>query len=137
MAYNQKGCGFMKIQKLKLTIYILTILMLVSITFISCSKRDENLYTAKAAGSSGDITVSVTITENKTIGTLLVDASSEDPEIGQVAARRIAKTIIAKQSLNINTISGAEETCQAVLKATELALKEAGLDTEALKKKEF
>lgn len=127
----------MKTQKLKLTIYILTLLMLVSITFISCSKRDENLYTAKAAGSSGDITVSVTITENKTIGTLLVDASSEDPEIGQVAARRIAKTIIAKQSLNINTISGAEETCQAVLKATELALKEAGLDTEALKKKEF
>lgn len=127
----------MKILKFKHTIYMLTILSLVSITLLSCSQKKENLYTAKAAGSSGDITVSVTITENKTIGTLLVDASSEDSEVEQVAARRIAKTIIAKQSLNINTISGAEKTCQAVLEATEIALKKAGLDTEALKKKEF
>lgn len=125
----------MKIQKLKHIIYILTLFTLVSFLFLSCSNKKEQVYTATAAGYSGDITVSVTITENKTIGTLLVDASGEDPEVGQVAARRIAKTIVAKQSLNINTIAGATKTCDAVLKAAEIALKEAGLDTEALKKK--
>ncbi|MDF2802614.1 MAG: FMN-binding domain protein [Anaerocolumna sp.] len=127
----------MKIKKLRHIIYILAFFTLVSFSFHSCSNKKEQVYTATATGNSGDITVNVTLTENKTIGTLLVDASAEDPEVGQVAARRIAKTIVAKQSLNINTISGAEKTCEAVLKATEMALKEAGVDTEALKKKEF
>lgn len=128
----------MKFKRLKNVLKILMIITLVSTVLFSCSnKKKDPVYSGTAAGYNSDITVQVTLTENRTVGTLLVDASKEDPEIGQVAARRIAKTIVAKQSLKIDAVSGATQSSEAVLKATEVALKEAGIDTETLKNKTY
>lgn len=127
----------MKIHLFKNRIKILIIISLVSIFLPSCNTKKEQIYSSTVAGYGGDITVSVTVTENQTVGSILVDASTEDPEIGQVAARRIAKTIIAKQSLKIDAISGATKSSEAVLKATETALDQAGIDTKSLKNKEY
>lgn len=128
----------MKSKILENRIKVFIIISLMSTFLLSCSNnKKEQVYSSTAAGYRGDITVNVTITENKTVGTLLVDASTEDPTVGQVAARRIAKTIVAKQSLNIDAISGATKSSDAVLKATEAALEQAGIDTKSLKNKEY
>ncbi len=116
------------------------LISLIGLLLPGCKNNDSSdaenkKYSASVAGYGGDVTVEVTATKTGKIGTLRVDASEETPEIGGAAASRMAKTIVAKQSLSIDTVSGATITCNAVLSAAESALKEAGIDTEALKDK--
>lgn len=115
--------------------FIYILIITVIITFTSCSDDTNKApkYSGKASGYGGEVSVTITLTENKKIGTLLIDASSESQEVGQVAARRVAKTIIAKQSLAIDAVSGATMSSKAVLQATEQALKEAGIDVNSYK----
>lgn len=134
----RKGSGYMQSKNVKNSINFFIIILLMSTFLLSCSNnKKEQVYSSTATGYGGDITVNVTITENRNVGTLLVDATSEDPSVGQVAARRIAKTIVAKQSLKIDAISGATKSSEAVLKATEAALGKAGIDTTTLKNKDY
>ncbi len=122
-------------KQMKYPILIASIFILLS----GCKKDgpDDKVkkFSATAAGYGGDVTVEVTLADTGKIGTLKVDASKETPEIGGAAAPRIAKTIVARQSLSVDSISGATITCDAVLNAAETALKQAGMDTEALKNK--
>lgn len=123
-----------KFQMKHIILFISIIGLFLSGCEIAASNNpDSKKYSASAAGYGGDVTVEVTTTKDGKIGTLKVDAPMETPDIGGVAASRMAKTIVSKQSLAIDTISGATITCQAVLNAAETALKQAGLDTEALK----
>jgi fumarate reductase flavoprotein subunit len=127
---------FIMFKQMKRCILVVSILgLFLTGCSLTTSKDPANKkYSASAVGYGGDVTVEITATENGKIGTLRVDASTESPEIGGTAAPRMAKTIIAKQSLDIDAISGATITCKAVLNAAETALKQAGIDTEALKK---
>lgn len=116
------------------------LISVLGLLLTGCNYRDSKdpankKFSATVAGYGGDVTVEVTATENGKIGSLKVDAPNETPDIGGTAAPRVAKTIVANQSLSIDTISGATITCDAVLNAAEIALRQAGLDTEALKKK--
>ncbi len=124
-------------KQMKQRILIVSILglFLTGCSLTSSKDPANKKFTASAVGYGGDVTVEVTATENGKIGTLRVDASTETPEIGGAAAPRMAKTIVAKQSLDIDAVSGATITCKAVLNAAETALRQAGLDTEALKGK--
>lgn len=120
--------------RLKSFILVISIGLCLPGCDLSSSKDPEKQkYTASATGYGGDVTVEVTTTKDGKIGTLKVDAPMETPDIGGVAATRVAKTIVINQSLSIDSISGATITCQAVLNAAETALKQAGIDTEALK----
>ncbi len=121
-------------------------LLIISLLFLSlfvmgCGNEAENdkvegkTYTATVQGYEGDVTVHVTVGEDGAINAINVDAPEETVEIGGAAAKKIAKAIIAEQSLAVDTVSGATITSNAVISATEAALKEAGVDTEALKKK--
>lgn len=130
----------MKIEIYKQTKWFILFACILSLYLSGCSfnssKDPENKkYSAAATGYGGDVTVEVTATVTGKIGTLKVDASKETPDIGGLAAPRIAKTIVAKQSLSIDAVSGATITSKAVLSAAETALKQAGIDTEALKDK--
>ncbi|WMJ89331.1 FMN-binding protein [Anaerocolumna sp. MB42-C2] len=138
--FNSKLTLNIKVHKLMgLKLYILpfliTALLLTGCSYINTKDTKVKKYSAAAAGYGGDVTVEVTAASTGKIGTLRVDASQETPDIGGKAASRMAKTIVAKQSLSIDSISGATITCKAVLSAAETALKEAGIDTEALKGK--
>ena len=126
-----------KLVGLKLIImpFLISALLLTGCSYINTKDSKIKKYSAAATGYGGDVTVEVTAASNGKIGTLRVDASQETPNIGGKAASRMAKTIVARQSLSIDSISGATITCKAVLTAAETALKEAGIDTETLKSK--
>lgn len=127
-------------KQFKFTILIISLCFL-SLFVMGCGNEAETdkvegkTYTATVKGYGGDVTVDVTVGDDGTINALNVDAPEETVEVGGKAATKIAKAIIAKQSLAVDTVSGATITSNAVISATESALKEAGVDTEALKKK--
>jgi len=91
---------------------------------------DGTTYTGTAQGYEGEVTVKVTVAKDGTINAIDVDAPDETKEVGGAAAPKVAKSIIANQSLAVDTVSGATITSNAVISATEAALKEAGIDTE-------
>lgn len=123
----------------KNVIYIITLIALSGVIFMGCKKEESDIvgktYKGKAAGYKGDVIVEVTVGDDYKINAINVNAKKEIPEIGGAAAPQVAKQIIAEQSLAVDTISGATMTSLAVITATENALKEAGVDTESLKKK--
>ncbi|MDO5522078.1 MAG: FMN-binding protein [bacterium] len=84
-------------------------------------------YTATAKGYSSDVTATVVITKDGKIDKVDVDASGETETIGQVAAPKIAADIVDKQTTNVDAVSGATYTSNAVLTAVKDALTKAGV----------
>ncbi|MDO5294883.1 MAG: FMN-binding protein [bacterium] len=84
-------------------------------------------YTATAKGYSSDVTATVVITKDGKIDKVDVDASGETETIGQVAAPKIAADIVDKQTTNVDTVSGATYTSNAVITAVKDALTKAGV----------
>lgn len=124
--------------KATITSLLLLTVVLLGGLLSGCAKSNTNsetkkTYTATAAGYGGDVTVEVALTDDGKIGSIDVDAPKETPEIGGTAAPKIAEAIVSKQSLTVDTVTGATVTSNAVIKATEEALKKGGADTEALK----
>lgn len=72
-------------------------------------------YSAKAAGI-GDVVVTMTFDTNK-ITDVVLDVSHETPNIGQAAAKQLKQFILKAQSADIDAVSGASITSQAVHKA--------------------
>ena len=74
-------------------------------------------YSSKAAGIGGDVIVTMTFDTNK-ITDVVIDASHETPGIGQKAAVELKKALLAGQSAQVDSVSGASITSGAVRKAT-------------------
>ncbi|SFK67904.1 FMN-binding domain-containing protein [Lachnospiraceae bacterium KH1T2] len=89
-------------------------------------------YTASAQGMESEVTVSITVDE-KSILEASVTADGETKEIGQAAAPTLAQQILDVQSENIDGVSGATRTTDAVRKACENCLAQAkGIDVSLL-----
>ena len=73
-------------------------------------------YSSKAAGIGGDVIVTMTFDTNK-ITDVVIDASHEPPGIGQKAAVELKKALLAGQSAQVDSVSGASITSGAVRKA--------------------
>ena len=73
-------------------------------------------YSSKAAGIGGDVIVTMTFDTNK-ITDVVIDASHETPGIGQKAAVELKKALLAGQSAQVDSVSGASITSGAVRKA--------------------
>ena len=73
-------------------------------------------YSSKAAGIGGDVIVTMTFDTNK-ITDVVIDASHETPGIGQKAAVELKKALLAGQSAQVDSVSGASITSDAVRKA--------------------
>ena len=87
-----------------------------------------------APGFGGDIVVSTTISDDGKIENVeIVDSSTETPELGQAAAPEVAQAIVDNQSLDVDGMSGATITSNAVKAAVEAAIVEKGLDVSAYK----
>ncbi len=73
-------------------------------------------YSASAQGLMGPVTVTMTFNESS-ITDVVIDASGETPEIGGVAAEKLAKQLLNMQGAEIDGVSGATVTGNAVKKA--------------------
>ncbi len=88
---------------------------------------DSLVLTGIAAGFGGDVTATVAIDENGVITDVTVDAPNETEGIGSAAAPKVAQAIVDAQSVNVDTVSGATLTSNAVIEAVTNALTEAGV----------
>lgn len=88
-------------------------------------------YEAALEGFHGDVKVIVTVSDNKIES---IDTKHSETEgVGDEAVKTITEQVLATQSLNVDTVSGATYSSTAVIGAITEALKQAGADIEALK----
>ena len=88
-------------------------------------------YTAQAVGY-GNLSVTVTVSEDA-IESVVIDGSEETPEIGGAAVEELASQVITNQGPEIDGVSGASLTSEAVRTATKMALEQAA-ETETSEK---
>ncbi|WP_108651345.1 NADH-dependent flavin oxidoreductase [Dongshaea marina] len=93
---------------------------------------NSGAYTAYGRGHNGDLPVTVTFSENKILD-ILVDSSNESDGIANPAFERIPQQILDGQTLNIDVISGATVSSQAVIDGVSNAVDLAGGNSEALR----
>lgn len=94
----------------------------------------DGVYTAKAQGNNGPLTVQTTIKGGK-IADVAILKQTETVGVADEALKQIPKRIVETQSLAVDAISGATHVSDAILAATEDCLKQAGGNIAALKAK--
>ncbi len=88
-------------------------------------------YETEAQGIFAPVKVSVTVNENEILS-VLIDVTGETPELGGIAAGKLSAAIREAQTPNVDAVSGATVTSNAVIKATTEALEKAGADISVL-----
>lgn len=89
-------------------------------------------YEGTAAGRNGDITVSVTVSEDA-ITAVEVTAQQETAGIADAALEQIPEKIVKTQSLGVDSVSGATITSEGIVNAVAAAVTLAGGDAQALR----
>ena len=90
-------------------------------------------YSATAKGMVSDVTVTITVDETSILSAT-VNADGETENIGKVAADKLAEQILAVQGQNIDGVSGATRTSDAVKQACEECIAQAkGIDVSLLR----
>ncbi|MEE3664146.1 FAD-dependent oxidoreductase [Brenneria sp. g21c3] len=92
-------------------------------------------YSAAQKGNEGIVGVTVTVDAQGVIKDIAVDASKETPELGGKAGPEVGKAIVEHQSLNVDGVTGATMTSNAVKKAVADALVKAGADVARYQQK--
>lgn len=92
-------------------------------------------YTAEAQGNGGMVPVTVEFDENKIIS-VVVGENNETPGIATPVLENFPNEIVEKQTLNIDAISGATVTSEALIAAVADCVTQAGGNAQALKDKE-
>lgn len=87
----------------------------------AAGKYTDGTHTASAYGMNGEVPVTVVV-ENGAIVSVTVGDHSETPGIGTMAAEQLPEKIIAAQSADVDVVSGATITSNAILKAVKIAL---------------
>ena len=85
-------------------------------------------YSGEAQGIFVPVKVMVQVSETE-IETVLIDATGETPELGGIAAEKMAMSIMKAQTPNVDTVSGATVTSNAIIAAATQALEKAGTKT--------
>lgn len=124
----------------KLLSSVLTLAMALGLAACSSSDTGSTTFTAgtyegTAPGRNGDITVSVTLSETE-ITDVTITAQQETEGIADPALEQIPSAIVAAQSTQVETVSGATITSQGIIDATNAALESAGVDPSTLTPKE-
>ena len=94
--------------------------------------EDATVYEATTPGHNAPITVAVTVSGDR-IEKVEVPVENETIGVGKVAIDRMTQRIVDEQSLAVDVVTGASITSRAILRGAEEALKDSGLDLEALK----
>ena len=80
------------------------------------SGGEARSFTSVAPGNGGNVTVTVTF-EGDTITDVAIDGPDETPEIGGAAIEVLGPAIVEAQSADVDSVSGATVTSEAVKKA--------------------
>ncbi|MEE3487230.1 MAG: FAD-binding protein [Bulleidia sp.] len=90
----------------------------------AAGKYTTGTYTAQAKGHSSDVTVTADFDSNS-ITNVTIDASGETDSIGQPAAETLTQSILDAQSADVDAVSGATETSNAVKRAMQSVIDQA------------
>ena len=101
------------------------------VTGCSGKKGSGNTFTGTAEGKNGDVTVEV-VYENNEIKSVKVTDQQETEGIADPALEKIPAAIVDAQTPNVETVSGATITSDAIINATKEALKSAGVDVDSM-----
>ena len=85
----------------------------------------DGIYTAEAMGFEGEITVQVTVAEDKITDIILLSAEDEEEYLSR--AKQVIPAILEGQSPNVDAVSGATYSSTGILNAVKLALAKAAV----------
>ena len=112
--------------KMNLTAILLAVLILAGLAVTPAFAEGQTL-TASAEGRNGEIAVQV-VADADEIYSVTVTAHQETEGIGSVAVAEIPAAIVKAQSLEVDSISGATVSSEAIKEAVALALASGGID---------
>lgn len=99
-------------------------------------KYKAGTYTAKGSGKDGDVVVEVTFSSDR-IESVKVIEHHDLAGIGELAIEDIPDKIVSEQNIAIDVVSGATYTSNAILRAVEDCVKQAGGDLDDLIKRKL
>ena len=111
---------------------LMTLLFVLLGTTAWAQSYTAGVYTAQANGNNGPGTVEVEVSDAEILS-VKVTEHAETAGLSDTPIERIPAKIVEGQTLAVDTVSGATNTSNAILKAAEDALAQAGADIEALK----
>lgn len=116
-----------------LLVIFLAIPPLVSSSFAQEKGSSAGLYKGSATGYHGKVNVTVELDDRGEILSLVVDDNyTETKGVETVAIEKMSDSIVKKQSLDIDDITGTTLTGNAILAATASALEKAGVSPASL-----
>ena len=111
---------------------LMTLLFVLLGTTAWAQSYTAGVYTAQANGNNGPVTVEVEVSDAEILS-VKVTEHAETAGLSDTPIERIPAKIVEGQTLAVDTVSGATNTSNVILKAAEDALAQAGADIEALK----
>ncbi|HHU02938.1 MAG TPA: flavocytochrome c [Christensenellaceae bacterium] len=113
------------------------LLLVITLLITVCGGNAESTYKAGSydvtvEGFGGDMIVTTNFTTDK-LESIVVGENNETPGIGDTAIEQLPGKIVETQSLAVDSITGATVTSDAIKKAVEEAIANAGGDIEAWK----
>lgn len=111
---------------------LMTLLFVLLGTTAWAQSYTAGVYTAQANGNNGPVAVEVEVSDAEILS-VKVTEHAETAGLSDTPIERIPAKIVEGQTLAVDTVSGATNTSNAILKAAEDALAQAGADIEALK----
>jgi len=106
-------------------------LMLSCVTALSEGVFTPGTYEAEAQGFGGMVQVAVTVSESE-ITAVSIEGAQETPALGGVAVSTLGDAIEKAQTPNVDCVSGATVTSNAIIAAATEALQAAGADIAQL-----
>lgn len=112
----------------------------MALTFVSCGNNENSsadnafaagTYEGTAKGFGGEVKATVKLSDSK-IEEIVVVGDKETPTIGGVAVESMPKEMLAKQIANVDIVSGATVTSNAIIEAVTAAFASAGIDASTL-----
>ncbi|MDD3253254.1 MAG: FAD-dependent oxidoreductase [Lachnospiraceae bacterium] len=100
-------------------------------TAAAAGKFTPGTYTGTGKGNNGDVTVEVVLSADA-ITDVVVKEHAETPGLSDPALENIPQEIISAQTVNVDAVSGATNTSNAIIEAVKNALESAGVDLSTL-----
>ena len=103
---------------------LISVLCLLTLT--GCAKSNEQTVSATAKGYGGDITVTLTVKDDK-ITDVKILGDGETKDVGSKAVEQMPEQILSAQTYDVDGVSGATISSTSIKKATKEAMTAAGL----------
>ena len=103
---------------------LMSVLCLLTLT--GCAKSNEQTVSATAKGYGGDITVTLTVKDDKITDVKIV-GDGETKDVGSKAVEQMPEQILSAQTYDVDGVSGATISSTSIKKATKEAMTAAGL----------